>query len=55
VHQTIIKKGRRFLRAPTRSLRDVPALAEELKAVGPEGGRASRPPLLYRLGIQRFL
>ena len=55
VYQTIIKKGRRFFRAPTRSLRDAPALAEEPKAVGPEGGRASRPPLLCRLGIQSFL
>jgi len=54
VRQTIIKKGCRFFRAPTRSLRDVPAIAEDPKAVGPKGGRASRLLLLYRRGIQRI-
>jgi hypothetical protein len=50
VRQTINRKGRRFLSAPTRSLSDLLA-AEDPKAAGP----GARPPLLYCRGIKGFL
>src|ERR1700723_1969459 len=54
VRQTIIRKGRRFFRAPTRSLRDRLDAAAAAIAAEPEGRLVSRPLLLVCRGIQRF-
>jgi hypothetical protein len=54
VRQTISRKGRRFLKAPTRSLRDRLDAEDAPIAAEPEGRRVSRPPLLYCRGIRRI-
>src|ERR1700733_5534855 len=53
VRQTISRKGRRFLKAPTRSLKDWLDGADGPIVAEPEEGRVSRPPWLVCRGIQR--
>jgi hypothetical protein len=52
VRQTIATKGHKFLSAPTRSLRDRVFSRDGPPGVRPAVPRATRPPLLYRGGIQ---
>src|SRR5580704_17907295 len=54
VRQTISRKGRRFFKAPTRSLRDRLDAAAAAIAAEPEGRGVSRPLLLVCRGIERF-
>src|SRR6185437_11565897 len=51
VRHTISRKGRRFLSAPTRSLRD---RLDIVDAPEPGERRVSRPPWLYCRGIHRI-
>src|ERR1700721_3323918 len=55
VRQTITMKGRRFLSAPTRSLRDLLVAGDGPRGVRPKDPGALRPPSLYCRGIQAFL
>src|ERR1700689_1567653 len=52
VRHTIVKNGQRFLSAPTRSMKDRVFGKGSPPGIRVGDPRATRPPLLYALGIQ---